>query len=784
MEPDFSGIQQEISKTEKSLKGFESRINSTFKGISEGLGINLGKLTKVGLIAAATKKLVDFGKASIEVASDLREVQNVVDVTFGHMAKEVDEFAANAREQFGLSELSAKKFASTMGAMLKSSGITGEAVKDMSIELTKLAADMASFYNLDPEVAFTKIRAGISGETEPLKQLGINMNIANLEAFALSQGINKAWKEMTQAEQTMLRYNYLLAVTGDAQGDFARTSESWANQVKILKEQWQEFMSLIGKALIEVLLPVVKFLNRALEILIEITKAIGKIYTMITGREIGVESSIENTGDLADNYDDLTDAAIDAGKGQNKLADGIGKAAKAAKKALAPFDELNILQQNLASGGSGGSGGTSGGLGNLFTPVKSEINTKIDTRQVDDGIEEAKRKWEGFFIWLDDWWNRIKELVTVPIYVPAPVFAPIPDPIYEPNWGLNPPPIPAVNYSKYINSLQIMQLQTSNIFNTIKVNVANQLTALQREMSKVWENIRRDTEIATGRIMEGFKRAWGTIESNFRTFRTNVGIIAAGVATTLISNINRGLTTVGKNVNTTIITVQNNLQTFGRNVGAVIAETARTFAGNFSESFRVTARNFVTFANSVGQNLRAFGSGFLRAAAETARGFVNNMVSGFSTVWNNFKNLMSSLGERVSGWFRENKSMVIKTTIAAGIIIGGAALALTAPQAIPYVAKGLAGLAAIPALAKGGITNGPTLALVGDNPGGREVVSPLDDLLGMIEKTVNKAIRNNATTSDRPIEVNLIVDGNKLGRVVINSINSLQKQEGRILLDL
>lgn len=162
MEPDFSGIQQEISKTEKSLKGFESRINSTFKGISEGLGINLGKLTKVGLIAAATKKLVDFGKASIEVASDLREVQNVVDVTFGHMAKEVDEFAANAREQFGLSELSAKKFASTMGAMLKSSGITGEAVKDMSIELTKLAADMASFYNLDPEVAFTKIRAGIS----------------------------------------------------------------------------------------------------------------------------------------------------------------------------------------------------------------------------------------------------------------------------------------------------------------------------------------------------------------------------------------------------------------------------------------------------------------------------------------------------------------------------------------------------------------------------------------------------------------------------------------------
>lgn len=781
---DFSGIQQEISKTEKSLKGFESRINSAFKGISEGLGINLGKLTKVGLIAAAAKKLVDFGKASIDVAADMREVQNVVDVTFGSMAKDVDDFAANSIKAYGLSTLAAKRHASTMGAMLKSSGIAGEAVRDMALDLTALAADMASFYNLDNDVAFQKIMSGMTGMTQPLKELGINMNIANVEAFALSQGFNKAWREMSYAEQTMWRYKYLLHVTKDAQGDFAREIGTWSNQVKILKMQWEEFMSLIGKVLVEILLPVVRFLNKALELLIKITKTIGKIYTMITGREIGVESSIENTGDLADNYDDLTDAAIDAGKGQNKLADGIGKASKAAKKALAPFDELNILQQNLASGGSGGSGGTSGGLGNLFTPVKSEISTKIDTRQVDDGIEEAKRKWEGFFIWLGDWWNRIKELVTVPIYVPAPVFAPIPDPIYEPNWGLNPPPIPAVNYSKYINSLQIMQLQTSNIFNTIKVNVANQLTALQREMSKVWENIRRDTEIATGRIMEGFKRAWGIIESNFRTFKTNVGIIATGVATTLIGNINRGLTTVGRNVNTTIITVQNNLQAFGRNVGSVIAETSRTFAGNLNEGFRVTARNFVTFANSVGNNIKAFGSGFLRVAAETARGFVNNMVSSFSTVWSNFRNLMSSLGERVRGWFSANRSVIIKTTIAAGIVIGGAALALAAPQTVPYVAKGLAGLAAIPALAKGGITNGPTLALIGDNPGGREVVSPLDDLLGMIEVTVNKAIRNNTTTTDRPLEVDLIIDGNKLGRVVINSINSLQKQEGRILLDL
>ncbi|GFN35382.1 hypothetical protein [Tepidimicrobium xylanilyticum] len=795
---DFSGIKNEIDKTEKNLKGFAGRINNTLSGISQGLGINLGKLTKVGLIAAATKKLVDFGKQAIEVASDLTEVQNVVDVTFGAMAADINEFASNATKQFGLSELSAKQFASTMGAMLKSSGITGEAVKDMSIELTKLAADMASFYNLDPEEAFAKIRSGISGETEPLKQLGINMNVANLQAYAMSQGINKAWKEMTQAEQTMLRYNYLLSVTSDAQGDFARNAGTWANQVKLLKEQWQEFMSLIGKALIEVLLPVVKFLNKVLEILIGITKAIGKIYTMITGREIGASAEVVETNM------DIEDSALGAADGQEKLADGIGKAAKAARKALAPFDELNILQQNLASGGSGG-------LGGGVIPTTSQINTKIDTRQVDDGIEETKRKWEGFFIWFGDWWNRLKQAFAIPIYVPAPIFAAIPDPIYEPNWGLElppiekpvfqpipnpvyepvwnliPPPVPAVDYSQYATSLEKMKIKTAEItegirsltvtgYEKMKEGAIGHTEKLRQGQSELWEKVRVDTETVTGKIQTGLSGAWSTVETNFKTHKENIGKIAGEISTTLVGNINQGLSTIGANFNKTIETVQTNLQTFGKNVATSAAETARTFTNNLSEGFKATVSNFATFANSVGRNLQTFGSGFLKASAETARGFVDNMVSGFSTVWNNFKDLMSSLGERVSGWFRENKSMVIKTTIAAGVVIGGVGLALAAPTAIPYVAGALGGLASIPALAEGGITNGPTLAMIGDNPGGREVVSPLDDLLGMI----TTAVSENGGSGD--IHLTIKIGEDTITEKVISNINRQNRIAGATVI--
>ncbi|GMG96859.1 phage tail tape measure protein [Tepidimicrobium xylanilyticum] len=791
---DFSGIKNEIDKTEKNLKGFAGRINNTLSGISQGLGINLGKLTKVGLIAAATKKLVDFGKASIDVAADMREVQNVVDVTFGSMAKDIDDFAAESVKAYGLSTLAAKRHASTMGAMLKSSGIAGEAVRDMSIDLTKLSADMASFYNLDNDVAFQKIMSGMSGMTQPLKELGINMNIANVEAFALSQGFNKAWREMSQAEQTMWRYKYLLHVTKDAQGDFAREIGTWSNQVKILKMQWEEFMSLIGKVLVEILLPVVRFLNKALELLIKITKTIGKIYTMITGKEIVAETNM-----------DIEDSALGAAEGEEKLADGIGKAAKAAKGALAPFDELNILQQNLATGGSGG-------LGGGVMPITSQINTKIDTRQVDDGIEETKRKWEGFFIWFGDWWNRLKQAFAIPIYVPAPIFAAIPDPIYEPNWGLElppiekpvfqpipnpvyepvwnliPPPVPAVDYSQYATSLEKMKTKTAEItegirsltvagYEKMKQGALEHTEKLRQGQSELWEKVRVDTETVTGKIQTGLSTAWSTVETNFKTHKENVGKIAGEISTALVGNINQGLSTIGANFNKTIETVQTNLQTFGKNVATSAAETARTFTNNLSEGFKATVSNFATFANSVGRNLQTFGSGFLKASAETARGFVDNMVSGFSTVWNNFKNLMSSLGERVSGWFRENRSVITKTAIAAGIVIGGVGLALAAPAAIPYVTGALGGLASIPALAEGGITNGPTLALIGDNPGGREVVSPLDDLMAMIQTAVNEA-----GNSGGDLYLTVKVGEDTLTEKVISNINRQNRIAGATVI--
>ena len=244
----------EFEKEAKKTGGqFEGTVEETMNGAESTVSTTAAKIAKAIGSAFATKQIIEFGKAAIGVASDLNEVQNVVDTTFGNEgAIRINEWARNAAEAFGESELQAKQFTSTLGAMFKSMGVGQADMEEMSMSLAGLAGDMASFYNLDPTEAFEKLRSGISGETEPLKQLGINMSVANLEAFALSEGITTAYNSMTQAEQATLRYQYIMSATADAQGDFANTSDSLANQQRILQLEIQTLAAEIGQDLMPV----------------------------------------------------------------------------------------------------------------------------------------------------------------------------------------------------------------------------------------------------------------------------------------------------------------------------------------------------------------------------------------------------------------------------------------------------------------------------------------------------------------------------------------------------
>lgn len=303
--------------------------------------------------------LKKFGSQAIQTASDLEEVQNVVNVSFGSMANEVEAFAKTAIWSFGMSELTAKQTASTFMAMANGMGLAMKDGKNMSLQLTALAGDMASFYNVRQDVAQTALNSIFTGETESLKKFGIVMTEANLSAFALSRGITKSYSAMSQAEKVALRYHYVLKATANAQGDFVRTSGSWANQVRVLKEQFNQLLGILGKGLIQVLTPIVQVLNKLLSYLIAIGNAIAKLFgggkiTSISGSMADASGS---AGDLNNNIGDASGSLEDANNNAKKL-----------QKTIASFDELNVLNSKDTSSSSG-SGGTGGGIsGGLEIP--------------------------------------------------------------------------------------------------------------------------------------------------------------------------------------------------------------------------------------------------------------------------------------------------------------------------------------------------------------------------------------------------------------------------------
>lgn len=303
--------------------------------------------------------LKKFGSQAIQTASDLEEVQNVVNVSFGSMANEVEAFAKTAIWSFGMSELTAKQTASTFMAMANGMGLAMKDGKNMSLQLTALAGDMASFYNVRQDVAQTALNSIFTGETESLKKFGVVMTEANLSAFALSRGITKSYSAMSQAEKVALRYHYVLKATANAQGDFVRTSGSWANQVRVLKEQFNQLLGILGKGLIQVLTPIVQVLNKLLSYLIAIGNAIAKLFgggkiTSISGSMADASGS---AGDLNNNIGDASGSLEDANNNAKKL-----------QKTIASFDELNVLNSKDTSSSSG-TGGTGGGIsGGLEIP--------------------------------------------------------------------------------------------------------------------------------------------------------------------------------------------------------------------------------------------------------------------------------------------------------------------------------------------------------------------------------------------------------------------------------
>jgi phage-related protein len=367
-----------------------------------GLASAIGKFYATYFLVIRAIRIL--GKA-VNYSSELTEVQNVVDVTFGKMSGKVEEFSKNSIKQLGMSELSVKQYASRFQAMGSAMGIgsnqvgnanaflnnktngyvgLSDSMADVSLNLTKLTADMASFYDVSQKDVAEDLQAIFTGQTRPLREYGIDLTQATLKEWALKNGLDADISSMSQAEKTMLRYQYVLANTTAAQGDFARTSDTWANQIRILKQQFQQLGLVIGKGVIAAFKPFIRGLNSVLGKVISFSETVLNALGQIFGWKFEISA-----GGITDDIDDVSSGMDDLSDGAGNTASGIKDATDAAKKfksVVLGIDELNLNEPDNDTGsGSGGSGGSGGG-GSSAGSSSGGLTTKMEAS---DGILKA-----------------------------------------------------------------------------------------------------------------------------------------------------------------------------------------------------------------------------------------------------------------------------------------------------------------------------------------------------------------------------------------------------------
>lgn len=389
--------KRHMSQMSKKSKRASAEIEKNF---SNSFASTAKKMAATLTAALSVKKLVDFGKGCIELGSDLEEVQNVVDVTFPSMSAKVDLFAQNAAASFGLSETMTKKYTGTFGAMAKAFGFSEEQSYGMATALTGLAGDVASFYNLSQDEAYTKLKSVFTGETESLKDLGVVMTQTALDSYAMANGFGKTTASMSEAEKVALRYSFVQNQLSTASGDFARTSGSWANQVKILQLQFESLKASLGQGLINLFKPVLQVINQVIAKLVTLAKAFKALTELITGKEsseVGnvASESLEGATASAENLESATTSAGNA-------------ASKTTKKMreLMGFDKVSKLSDSSETSSSGSSGSVAGNAINFGTLVSGEtVLDEVDCkfqRILNRCIELQKVFTQGFVITLGD----------------------------------------------------------------------------------------------------------------------------------------------------------------------------------------------------------------------------------------------------------------------------------------------------------------------------------------------------------------------------------------------
>lgn len=752
--------------------------------------------SKAGKILAgafAIKKITEFTSACLDLGSDLAEVQNVVDVTFSKMNEQVNNFAQNAVFQFGLSETMAKQYTGTFGAMAKAFGFVESEAYAMSTTLTGLAGDVASFYNITQGEAYTKLKSVFTGETESLKDLGVVMTQTALDQYALANGYGKTTAKMTEQEKVALRYAFVQQQLSLAQGDFARTSDSWANQVRILKLQFDSLRASLGQGFIAAVTPVIKVINTIMGKLVQLAN----VFSAFMKRLFGVKSdSSSGIGAVASDVSSATNAMDNL----SNSTSGVGSAAKKAAKeikGLMGIDEINTISSTGSDSDSGS--GDSSGIGNIGMDDWDFSKQEKATDGLLSKVEVFADKVRNIFKNISNFIKKHKEII---LSIIGGLVSGIIAFFIAGNWGaitgaiasvigwieliptalglaglaLTTPAALIAGAVAVVTTAFLYLWQTSDSFRNALINGWN---ALVSALTPYFKAIMGALKLVGDFLVTVLKPilfllwdAWCTVVDNIvkvtMSLWTNCIAPVVKFLGECLKKIIDGLNEIWQVWKPTIEKIGEILIVIWNNC---LKPVINWLGNEFIQAFR----NVGNYIKPILESLKIMFGGLID--------FIVGVFTGnWQKAWQGVQNIFRGIFDGLTNIAKKPLNAIIDAINA--MIRGLNKIKL--PNWIPGFGGMGINIPTIPKLAKGGIVDAPTIAMVGE--AGKEAVMPLENNTGWITdlaaKVADRMPVSGGNSNDNSMSGDLIlqIDGSIIGKVALNQLRKMQRQGGITLI--
>lgn len=653
-----------------------------------------------------------------------------------------DKKTVDALKDFGMNEANAKKISSQFMILGKQAGLAFWDSYNIALSSMGTVADLASVFGVSYEQASEDWAGIFTGQTEGLLKYGVALSDANMQQYLFAQGINHSWNELSQSEQIIMRYNSAIGQLDKLHEKASLASNTWANQVHLLNQQWAQLLTIIGSKLTQLLLPALQMLNMILGALLNISRLISEVFGGVVYTALGFRTLGNDVGNIAS-------GANNAGKGFSDA----NKEAKELAKTIAGFDQLNIIRQDKEMDLSGsGSTSAGGGIGGIELDDPDIEFKEGQFENIRKWLEELKKKLEPIKTLIDDLAKKIKEDL-------SPILDTIMTKFVEPFLKSQLDTFIDNTSSSIQGILAICSdlwdiLEQTGVFDTIKKALDDIAE------TSIWKAITgQEGGSSIVKFIMGFLNPLNLMRLRIEAIMLAIQALGDcfGFETPAIDDYFTNLRDQGTTTsNSTSISMLDITDSVRNGIG---------LAKDLWDSLQTKIQGFLGFFSGIGNKIKSFMapvvSGFTGAIDKIKLAFTLLKLK-IATIKQNlqltFTNLCSSIKTAVNNLITQLNRF--KFSIPSWVpVIGGRSFSLNIPQ-----------------LANGGIVNQSTLANIGE--AGKEAVLPLERNTEWMDILANKI--NNGDS--RPIQITLVCDKREFGKVAINSINDITKQSGQFPL--